>query len=100
MDLPDRLQRALQRLDGALDTLDTAVERCAEIDEARADADAEFAVMQDDRSRLAVELDAALARSRTLDRALEEVSGRLERAEAEVRVIAAEIAAGDAPDAA
>ena len=100
MDLPDRLRRALQRLNGALDTLDTAVERRAEIDEARADADAEFAVMQDDRSRLAVELDAALARSRTLDRALEEVSGRLERAEAEVRTIAAEIASGDAPGAA
>lgn len=100
MDLPDRLQRAFQRLNGALDMLDTAVERRAAMDEARADADAEFAVMQDDRSRLAVELDAALARSRTLDRALADVSDRLERAEAELRAVAAEIASGDAPGAA
>lgn len=87
MDLPDRLQRALQRLNGALDALDAAAERRAEAEAARADAEAEFAVMQDDRSRLAVELDAALARARGLDRAVDEVSGRLDRAGATLRDI-------------
>lgn len=87
MDLPDRLQRALQRLNGALDSLDAAAERRAEAEAARADAEAEFAVMQDDRARLAVELDAALARARGLDRAVDEVAGRLDRAGATLRDI-------------
>jgi chromosome segregation ATPase len=82
MDLPDRLQRALQRLNGALEALDAAVERRAEADAARADADTEYDILQDDRSRLAVELDAALARSRALERTLDQVSDRLEQAEA------------------
>ncbi len=98
MDLPDRIQRALQRLNGAIDALDAAAERRAEAEAAQADAEAEFAVMQDDRSRLAVELDAALARSRALDRAVEDVSARLDRAGAALRAIAAGLAADAAPD--
>ncbi len=98
MDLPDPLQRALHRLNGALDALDAAAERRAEADAARADADAEYAVMQDDRSRLAVELDAALARARALDRVAGDVAARVERADAAVRGILAELApAGSAP---
>lgn len=94
MDLPDSLARAIQRLNGSLDALEAAAERRAEAEAARGDAEAEFAVMQDDRSRLAVELDAALARSRALDRAVEQVSGRLDRADATVRGILAEMADG------
>jgi hypothetical protein len=94
---PDRLQRAVHRLTGALDNLELAAARRAEIEAARGDIDQEFAVMQDDRSRLAVELDAALARSRTLDRTAEEVAGRLQRAGATVRTILAELSAGEDP---
>lgn len=97
MDLPDRLQRALQRLNGALDALEAAAERRAEAEAARVDAEAEFAVMQDDRSRLAVELDAALARARGLDRAVDEVAGRLDRAGATLRDIAEAFAPAGAP---
>ena len=97
MILPDRLQRAVQRLSGALDHLEIAAARRAEIEAARGDSDQEFAVMQDDRSRLAVELDAALARSRTLDRTAEEVAGRLQRAGATVRTILAELSAEEDP---
>lgn len=49
-------------------------------DEARANAEEEFALMQDDRSRLAVELDAALDRSRALEAANAEAGERLARA--------------------
>ncbi|WP_237477507.1 DUF4164 family protein [Lichenibacterium dinghuense] len=91
MDLPVSLQRALQRLNGAIDALDAAAERRAEADAARADAEVEYAVMQDDRSRLAVELDAALARARALDRVAGEVAARVDRAGATVRGILAEL---------
>ena len=100
MDLPDRLQSALQRLNGALDALEAAADRRAEAEAARADAVAEFAVLQDDRSRLAVELDAALARARGLDRAVDDVSGRLDRAGATLRDIVETLAAGGAPSGA
>jgi hypothetical protein len=49
-------------------------------DEARSNAEEEFALMQDDRSRLAVELDAALDRSRALEAASAEAGERLIRA--------------------
>ncbi len=99
MTLPDRLQRAVQRLTGALDTLEIAAARRAGIEAARADIDQEFEVMQDDRSRLAVELDAAMARSRTLDRTADEVAFRLQRAAATVRTILAELPSGElSPD--
>lgn len=94
MDLPDRLQRAFQRLNGALDTLDASVERRVQADAARDDAWAEHAAMGDDRSRLAGELEAALGRARALDRAAEDVSARLQRAGATLRDLMAEIAAG------
>lgn len=91
MDLPVSIQRALQRLNGAIDALDAAAERRAEADAARADADAEYAVMQDDRSRLAVELDAALARARTLERVAGDVAARVDRAGAAVQSILSEL---------
>ncbi len=98
MDLPVALQRALGRLHGAIDALDAAAERRAEAEAARADADAEYAVMQDDRSRLAVELDAALARNRALDRVADEVAARVDRAGATVRDILAELGETGAAD--
>ncbi len=49
-------------------------------DEARVNAEEEFALMQDDRSRLAVELDAALDRARALEAANAEAGERLARA--------------------
>ena len=53
--LPERLDAALQRLAAALDRLDAAIERRAKADALRANLADELAVMQDDRSRLAVE---------------------------------------------
>jgi hypothetical protein len=42
------------------------LERRVRVEARRTDADEELAIMQDDRSRLAVELDAALAENRAL----------------------------------
>ena len=67
--MPDALEQSLKRLAAAVDLLERAAERRMRHDEARANAEEEYALMQDDRSRLAVELDAALDRSRALEAA-------------------------------
>ncbi|MGB6325931.1 MAG: DUF4164 family protein [Methylocella sp.] len=48
--------------------------------------------MQDDRSRLAAELDGAIARSKSLELANDEVARRLNGASAEIRGVLAEAA--------
>src|SRR5271157_1061893 len=62
--MPDALESSLKRLAAAVDSLERAAERRMRHDEARANVEEEYALMQDDRSRLAVELDAALAPTR------------------------------------
>ncbi len=72
----------LARLRAGLDNLESVVERRARRDAARSDAEAEFAMMQDDRARLAVELDAALDAQRTLGEANAAAMERVTRAAA------------------
>ncbi len=91
MTFPDILNDAFQRLGLALDHLDAAAARRAIGDEIRTDREQEFTILQDDRSRLALELDSALGRARALDLANAEVSERLARASATVRTILTEI---------
>ena len=88
--LPERLDAALKRLAAALDQLDAASERRARADALRTNLEDELAVMQDDRSRLAVELDGAIARAKSLELANDEVARRLNGASAEIRGILAE----------
>src|SRR5580704_1499077 len=88
--LPERLDAALKRLAAALDRLDAASERRAKADALRANLEDELAVMQDDRARLAVELDGAIARSKSLELANAEVARRLNGASAEIRGVLAE----------
>ena len=78
--MPDALESSLKRLAAAVDALERAAERRMRHDEARANAEEEYTLMQDDRSRLAVELDAALDRSRALEAASAEAEARLARA--------------------
>lgn len=94
--IPESLDRALQRLTSAIDQLEAAVDRRLRADDARRNGDDEWALMQDDRARLATELDGALARGRALEEANDAVGLRLERAGATVRAILAEIAPGEA----
>jgi chromosome segregation ATPase len=88
--LPERLDAALKRLAAALDRLDAASDRRAKADALRTNLEDELAVMQDDRSRLAVELDGAVARSMSLELANDEVARRLSGASAEIREVLAE----------
>ena len=76
----DVLGVSLTRLAAAVDSLERAAERRMRLDDARANAEEEFALMQDDRSRLAVELDSALDRSRTLEAANANAGERLAQA--------------------
>ncbi len=53
----------------------------------RANLEEELAVMQDDRSRLAVELDGAVARSNSLEAANAEIARRLKSANSALREV-------------
>jgi chromosome segregation ATPase len=76
----DRLNHALKRLALALDQFEAASERRAKMAAQRSDIEEEFTVLQDDRARLVVELDGAVARSQSLELANNEVARRLAKA--------------------
>ena len=76
----EAVDKSLKRLASAVDALELAADRRMRHDEARATEQEEFALMQDDRSRLAVELDAAVDRSRALESANSEAAKRLAHA--------------------
>jgi predicted nucleic acid-binding Zn-ribbon protein len=76
----EALEISLKRLASAVGALELAADRRMRHDEARATVQEEYALMQDDRSRLAVELDAAVDRSRALESANSEAAKRLQHA--------------------
>lgn len=84
-----RLDEALRRLAGALDALESAAQRRAALDAQRADLVEELAIMEDDRARLAADLDASAARERALEAAQAQVVKRLERAGETIRAVIA-----------
>ena len=77
MDTPERFDAALKRLSVALEKLEAATERRLKAEALRANLEEELAVMQDDRARLAVELDGALARTLSLKSTTEEAARQL-----------------------
>lgn len=87
MKLPDRLDMPLKRLAAALDHLEAAAERRAESASRRADLEEELAVMQDDRSRLGIELEGALTRTRKLEEANALVAEKLAATGATIRSV-------------
>ena len=76
----ESLEISLKQLVAAVESLEWATDLRMRHDEARATTQEEFALMQDDRSRLAVELDAAVDRSRALESANSEAGKRLAHA--------------------
>lgn len=85
MSEPVSLDSALSRLAAALDSLDQAASLKLAHEGARPDVEAELAIMQEDRARLAEDLDAATARGARLDNALAETAERVDRAIAGIR---------------
>ncbi|KAA0122789.1 DUF4164 family protein [Methylobacterium sp. P1-11] len=71
---------ALSRLEAAINRLDAVVQHRLDADAEPDDRDAELALMDEDRARLAAALDAASARLATVTTATGEVGHRLDRA--------------------
>jgi hypothetical protein len=87
---PERLfSEAQKRLRAAVDGLGVALSRHNDRAIELADRDAEYSALQEDRSRLAQELDAATLRLRALEAANGEAARRIERASAAVRAVIA-----------
>lgn len=81
-----RLEAAVAELQTALAQLERTVAAKLEDELSSAELEEELAVMQDDRSRLALDLDAALARQNALEKSRDEVLRRLEAASEGVAV--------------
>jgi hypothetical protein len=86
---PSAIDAASKRLALALDALAAAVERRREADRGEQTLDAQLHALGADRSRLASELDAAVARTRTLEIANREVAQRVDAAIDSIRSVLA-----------
>jgi predicted nucleic acid-binding Zn-ribbon protein len=80
MSVPPTLEQSLQRLSAALARLEDAVERRRESDRAHAAREIETQALNEDRARLASELDEVFARAARLEHANRDVSRRLDAA--------------------
>ena len=77
---PSAIEGATRRLQEALDSLESAMDRRAETDHDAALLTRQVHAFDSDRSRLAAELDSAAARARSLETANREVASRLDQA--------------------
>ena len=80
-------EATLLRLNRALDQLESAVAARLENDWTGAEREEELAIMQDDRARLALDLDSALARASILEKTNDEVLRRLDVVGAHVSAV-------------
>jgi predicted nucleic acid-binding Zn-ribbon protein len=85
------LEDAMRRLDGAIGQLEAAVSRRLEVERRRGDLETELQIMQDDRARLAVELDGATARLNRAESAAKDVGERVQRAVGSIQDVLAHI---------
>lgn len=74
------LDEAMKKLEGAIGLLEASVSRRLAAERTRADLETELQIMQDDRARLAVELDGASNRLSRVEAAAEDVGRRVNRA--------------------
>ena len=71
------LDDALKRLDVALGLLEGSISRRLEAEKRRGDLETELQLMQDDRARLAGELDGVLTRLQRYEAATDDISQRV-----------------------
>jgi len=81
------VELATKRLQAALDALEGAIERRLERDQGQAALASQVHAFDSDRSRLAEELDSAVARARRLESANREIAEQLDEAIATIRSI-------------
>ena len=81
------LAEATRRLEAALGALEATVGRRHDIERRRGDLATELQIMQDDRARLAVELESATARLERVENATADVSRRVHSAIGAVREV-------------
>jgi predicted nucleic acid-binding Zn-ribbon protein len=74
------LDQAMRQLETAIGLLEASVARRLEAERRRGDLETELQIMQDDRSRLAQELDGTLARLNRTEAAAQDVGQRVQRA--------------------
>jgi predicted nucleic acid-binding Zn-ribbon protein len=74
------VDEALKRLEGALGLLEASVSRRLDAERRRGDLETELQIMQDDRARLAVELDGAITRLNRTEAAADDVGQRVKLA--------------------
>jgi chromosome segregation ATPase len=84
---PTAIEAALARLRASLSLLEAVAARRAETDRSKNTLETELALMQDDRARLALELDGALARANRLDSTTTELARRIDSAIGSVRSV-------------
>jgi uncharacterized protein (DUF3084 family) len=89
------IEAASRRLSAALDALDAAVDRLAEIERGEKGLNAQIHALDADRSRLAAELDSMAAQSRELQHANREVARRLDGAIATITAVLEPQASGE-----
>jgi hypothetical protein len=89
MSEPSAIEAASKRLALALDALAAAVERRHKADRDEETLAAQLHALGGDRSRLAAELDAAVARARALEAVNREIATRLDAATRAIRSVLA-----------
>ena len=84
------LDEAMKRLEVALGLLEASISRRLDADTRRGGLETELQLMQDDRARLAVELDGALTRLHRFEAATDDVSRRVRQAIGAVETVLAQ----------
>ena len=79
------LGSALQRLEASLGQLEAAASRKLDLERRRGDLETELGIMQDDRARLATDLDGALSRLGQIELAAGDAVQRMDRAMGAIR---------------
>jgi hypothetical protein len=81
------IEQATRRLTQALDALDAAVERRTEADKGAVALGQQVHALAADRSKLAADLDTAVARSRSLESLNRDIARRIDAAMENVRLV-------------